>query len=93
MTVRPSAPSRWKRSMRADPLHGVGAVEGLVEHQDTGTAGEGGGHLARWRMPLLKPPTAAVGDVEQADGGQAGVGHRRSRRRAGRPSSARAAGR
>ena len=53
-----------------DPLHRVGAVQRLVEHEDPRIDHQGGGDLAALPHPLAEGVDAAIGDVEQADGAE-----------------------
>ena len=70
ITVRPSSPSRWNRSIRCGALHRVGAVQRLVEHEDDGLRDERGSDLRPLAHALAEPADPAVGDVEQPDGRQ-----------------------
>ena len=55
------------------PLHGIGAVERLVEHEHGGAGHEGGRDLRALAHALAEPADPAVGHVGQAHGGEAGV--------------------
>ena len=57
-----------------DPLHGVGAVERLVEHEHRRVRDEGGGDARALAHALAEAADPPVGDVEQVDGGEGGVG-------------------
>ena len=51
----------------AQPLHRVGAVERLVEHEHERVLHEGGGHLAALAHALAEAVHAAVGDRLHVD--------------------------
>ena len=59
----------------AQALHGVGAVERLVEHEHERVLHEGGGHLAALAHALAEAVHAPVGDRLHVDGLQGPVDH------------------
>jgi hypothetical protein len=66
---------RLEQSDEGHALHGVGAVQRLVEHQDPGRRDEGRGHLGPLAHPLAEAPDLAVRHVQQPDAVEAPVGH------------------
>ena len=55
MIVRPSAPSRWNRSIRCRRWMGSAPLRGSSSTSTTGSFTSAAATLERWRMPLLKP--------------------------------------
>ena len=68
------APEAPEQVDEGDALHGVGAVERFVEHEHPRLDDQRGGDLDPLAHALAEAVDAAVGDVEQADGRQRGVG-------------------
>ena len=56
------------------PLHRVGPVERLVEHQDLWVLHERGGHLGALTHPLAEPVDHTIGVVEHPDREQRRIG-------------------
>ena len=92
MTVRPCAPSRRKRSMRAPAARGR-RRSAARRARAPAVAHERGGDLGPLAHALAEAVDAPIGDVEQADRPSAASGAPGRRPGAGRRCSARTAGR
>ena len=70
ITVRPSAAEALEQGDQLHPLHRVGAVQRLVEHEHARVGDQRRGDLAALAHALAEAVDPAVGDVEQGDGAQ-----------------------
>ncbi len=57
ITVRPWAPREWNRSISATRWTGSAPLSGSSSTSTSGLVTRAAATLARWRMPLEKPPT------------------------------------
>jgi hypothetical protein len=69
-------PERLEQLDERHPLDGVGAVQRLVEHEDPRPGDQRGRHFGPLAHTLGEPADPPVGDLEQADRGQALVRQR-----------------